>query len=288
VASSQYSRTRALVPSAADTSRGVDEVRAESWTHLQELLYDESWQEELGRFRSDRVFRGHGDAASDLTTSLARLGGDYPRLERHLLRNFRKYAHRDTGDETFWDWLALAKHHGLPTRVLDWTHSPFVALHFATATAAALERDGVVWSIDYVRAAEHLPSRLRELLRDEGSNSFTTEMVARAAPTLAELDALADDDDFALFLEPPSLDDRIVNQYAIFSLMSSPDARLDEWAERRPGLARRIVVPAALKWEVRDKLDQANVTERVLFPGLDGIARWLTRHYSPRRGMMQP
>lgn len=261
----------------------MDEIRAESWSHLQELLYEESWKPDLGRFRSDRVFRGHGDAASDLTTSLARLGGGYAELERHLLRNFRKYAHRDTRYESFWDWLAVAKHHGLPTRVLDWTHSPYVGLHFATATQAALDRDGVVWSVDYVRAAEHLPERLRRILREEGSNSFTTEMVERAASSLAELDALAEGgEDFVLFLEPPSLDERIVNQYALFSLMSSPEARLDEWLERRPGLARRIVVPAELKWEVRDKLDQANVTERVLFPGLDGIARWLTRHYSPR------
>ena len=81
----------------------MDEVRAESWGHLQELLYEESWQEELGRFRSDRVFRGQQDSASDLTTSLTRLGGDYGRLERHLLRNFRKYAHRDTRYESFWD-----------------------------------------------------------------------------------------------------------------------------------------------------------------------------------------
>jgi hypothetical protein len=260
----------------------VEEVRAESWGHLQELLYEGSWQEELGRFRSDRVFRGHQNAASELTTSLARLRGPYADLERHLLRNFRKYAHRDTRNETFWDWLAVAKHHGLPTRVLDWTHSPYVALHFATASTSAYGDDGAVWSVDYVQAARHLPQALRRILDEEGSNSFTTDMVARAATTLAELDRLAEDDDFVLFLEPPSLDDRIVNQYALFSLMSSPEARLDRWLEERPGLARRIVVPAELKWEVRDKLDQANVTERVLFPGLDGIARWLQRHYAPR------
>ena len=260
----------------------MDEIRAESWTHLQELLYEDSWQEQLGRFRSDRVFRGEGDAANELTTSLARIGGEYADLERHLLRNFRKYAYRDTRNETFWDWLAVAKHHGLPTRVLDWTHSPYVALHFATATPTTYDRDGVVWSVDYVQAAQHLPAALRELVHDEGSNSFSTEMIERAAEGLAELEALAEGEDFVVFLEPPSLDDRIVNQYALFSLMSSATARLDEWLEARPGLARRIVVPAELKWEVRDKLDQANVTERVLFPGLDGIALWLTRHYSPR------
>jgi hypothetical protein len=120
------------------------------------------------------------------------------------------------------------------------------------------------------------------VLAEERSNVFTTEMLSRVASSLDELDALRETDDFVVFFEPPSLDERIANQYALFSLMSSPTARLDDWLGERPDIARRIVIPAELKWEVRDKLDQANVTERVLFPGLDGLSAWLARHYSPR------
>ena len=261
----------------------MEEIRVGSWTELNERLFDDTWQERLGRHRSNVAYRGRASAAEGLQTSLQRLGGDPEALEEPLLRSFRRYARRgDVPYDSTWNWLALARHHGLPTRLLDWTYSPYVALHFATTALDRYHEDGVVWTLDYVRAHELLPAPLQEGVRDEGANVFTAEMIDRVARRRSELDHLAEDDDFVLFLEPPSFDDRIVNQYALFSLMSSARASLDEWCVQHSDLVRRIVIPAELKWEVRDKLDQANITERVLFPGLDGLSRWLRRYYLPR------
>jgi len=66
-------------------------------------------------------------------------------------------------------------------------------------------------------------------------------------------------------------------------MMSTATARLDDWLAHHPDLVYRVIVPKELKWEVRDKLDQANVTERVLFPGLDGLSRVLKRIYTPKK-----
>ena len=265
----------------------MDEIRVESWAELHERLFADSWQEALGRFRSNFAFRGGGDATERLVPTLARLGQEARGLEAHLLRNFRKYALRtDVPADSVWNWLALGKHHGLPTRLLDWTYSPHVALHFATASLDAYDRDGIVWLVDYVGVHELVPAPLRRALEHEGANVFTTEMLTDTAATVDELEQLAGEP-FALFLEPPSLDDRIVNQYALFSLVSDVALALDDWLAQHPALARRLLVPAALKWEVRDKLDQANVTERVLFPGLDGLSAWLARHYLPRSAPSQ-
>jgi FRG domain len=259
----------------------VEEIRVDSWSELQEQLYADSWNDELGLHRSNYAFRGRPVASEDLTTSLARLGADTRAIERPLLRHFRKYAARDAVPvDSTWNWLALAQHHGLPTRLLDWTYSPYVALHFATARARTFDEDGAVWMVDYVRAHELAPRKLREQLEPEAANVFTTEMIAAVASDFAELDGLGDD--FVVFVEPPSFDERIVNQYALFSLSDVP---LDPWLEKHPDLTRKLVIPAELKWEVRDKLDQANITERVLFPGLDGLSRWLARYYAPRKGV---
>ncbi len=266
---------------AKGTSFGV-EIRVSSWSELHEQLFADSWQEDLGLFRSRFAFRGCGRADANLASALARLGGDAAERERHLVRNFRKYAARDAVPaDSPWNWLALGQHHGLPTGLLDWTFSPYVALHFATDNLAHFGRDAAVWLVDYVQAHRLLPVALRDRVTEgKGAIVFTTELLAELVPVLDDLASFGDD--FVLFVEPPSFDERIVNQYALFSLTSRPDLPLHEWLGERPDLWRKLVIPAELKWEVRDKLDQANVTERVLFPGLDGLSRWLARHYLPR------
>ena len=262
-------------------SDAVSELRVDSWIALQEALFDSSWQDGIGRHRSNYVFRGVPRASHGLETSLQT--GGFEAHERHLLTSFRKYALRNAvhGDWV-WNWLSLAKHHGLPTRLLDWTYSPYVAMHFATHDIRHFGEDASIWCVDYRRTNELLPKPLRKVLEDDDMNILTTEMLNRAATTLAEFDRLGSHE-FVVFFEPPSLDERIVNQFALFSLPSSPTMSLEQLLQQREPACRRIVIPAALKWEIRDKLDQANITERVLFPGLDGLSQWLKRYFTDRK-----
>ncbi len=265
---------------------------ARSWSHLIELLYADTWNADLRRHRSPYVFHGSHDARFPLRTSLQRLGGDLRANERHLLRNFRKYAQRDAGGgDSLWHWLALGQHHSLPTRLLDFTYSPLVALHFATRDLQHFGHDGVIWMVNHARSNDHLPRPLHERLAQEGSQVFTVELLQAAtlagpltpgpfdASALSTLEGLSDTP-FLVFLEPPSLDQRIVQQYALFGFLSSPDEAMDDWLAAREGICTRVVIPSRLKWQVRDHLDQSNVNERTLFPDLTGLARWLELYYT--------
>lgn len=277
------------------------DIVIQSWSELQDELFRGSWNESIQRFRSPFVFRGLSDGAYQLETSLMRLDGSYWQLERHLLRNFRKYARFDSFEVgSFWHLLSLAQHHGLPTRLLDWTYSPYIALHFATSSLDRFDADGAIWVVDYEKVHDLLPQKLRKLLRTEGAQAFTVELLTDLIPqnkrcsaadassfhevveTLNTFDGLGELEEFLLFFEPPSMNERIVNQFALFSVMPNPRRKIDDWLGNRLELYRKIVIPSEMKWECRDKLDQCNITERVLFPGLDGLSSWLKRQYSPK------
>ena len=144
------------------------DVHVSSWSELQSKLYEGSWQPNLKRFRSPFAFRGLSNSSYIPETTLTRLGGEYRLREQSLLRNFRKYAHRNaTERDSLWNWIALAQHHGLPTRLLDWSFSPYVALHFATVNRTQWNHDAMIWCVDCVKLKKQLPTKLQRRLKQE-------------------------------------------------------------------------------------------------------------------------
>jgi hypothetical protein len=262
-----------------------NETIVESWTELMETFEkDFSVGDHAGRHRSYKVYRGMWDASWKLLSSLQRVNRRYVEIERHLLRNFQKYAPQNSVVfNTFWNWLTLAQHHGLPTRLVDWTYSPFIALHFALEklTKQVPATDAAIWSLNLKGLQQTLPAEVSERFRKDDASTFTYEALDDLWKTLDILNS-NEKDDFLIFFEPPSFNDRIINQYALLCTTRNPRTIISDWLAERPGLYSKTIIPAALKWEFRDRLDQLNVTERILYPGLDGLCDWLKRWYSEK------
>ena len=237
-----------------------------------------------GRRRDTGIYRGASEADAPLLTTLDRLGGTSPShtkadLEEHVLRNFIRYSRPHLGTESVdeWELLVSAQHHGVPTRLLDWTYSPLVAAFFATRP----NDDGcdrAVWRLDWqaVHVAFGFPP-LALLIKDldalPGWGSLTPwKLFARSRK----------EPPFACVLEPPSLDQRIVAQAAVFTLCS------DKWASFDAFLASHDLASAITKYvfpkkeiaRLRDQLDLVGVDERRLFPDLDGVAAAIRRYYA--------
>jgi len=115
------------------------------------------------QFRLSRwVFRGQPNAIWPLQPSLERFATsirDRPQaVEKYGFTEFRRHAHHylsaTPDNEDKLEWLALMRHHGAPSRLLDFTKSPYVAAFFATATAEEKE-SAAIWAIDSLAIRRH-------------------------------------------------------------------------------------------------------------------------------------
>lgn len=80
-------------------------------------------------------------------------------------------------------------------------------------------------------------------------------------------------------VEPPSIDQRIVNQYSFFTVMPNGIKDIEKFLDENTENTVKYEIDKSLKWDIRDILDQLNMNERMIYPGKDGIAKWLARHY---------
>ena len=82
-----------------------------------------------------------------------------------------------------------------------------------------------------------------------------------------------------VLIEPPSIDQRIINQYSYFSVIPKEIKDIEEFLEVNTSNTVKYTIDKSLKWRIRDMLDQMNINERIAYPGLDGLTRWIKRHY---------
>ena len=271
----------------------INNIQISTIEQLNDLFWDQREEGEIERYRSNCLYRGLPNEKFHLATSLKRnCKHKKENLELAILRNFTKYAEMEDSSlkVSVWRQMIVGQHHGLPTRLLDWTYSPLVALHFATSGDALSEMNTlncVLWKIDIDEINTLLPESYRDMLLKESAHLMTTDMLdtlIRETDAVKRYDSDMESKAMVL-LEPPSIDQRIVNQYSYFSVIpvgmehDNDDLGIEQFLEKYTDRTVKYTINAKLKWRIRDMLDHMNMNERIIFPGLDGLSKWLTRHY---------
>ena len=195
--------------------------------------------------RGQWVFRGHSDQAYQLRPLVGRGGhtsASDEKYEASLFRVFKREAgtHLSPAPATDWEWLAVAQHHGLPTRLLDWSHNPLVALYFAVATNDA--KAGEVLALN-------APTKATE--RSVTGSPFEISRPSKYYPNIVS--------------------PRIRAQEGLFIACSSPANALDGNL-RTDWKLQRYSVPAEAKQRLRYELYRLGVHQSALFPDIDGLA----------------
>lgn len=249
-----------------------------------ELMTEQKFDDGIQRYRSPYLYRGLPNQKYCLMTSLQRnCKNKQGNIEGSILRNFTKYAAIEDCQlkESIWRQLIIGQHHGLPTRLLDWTYSPLIGLHFATSgedLTCMNQHDGVLWKIDIEEINSLLPSEYKSALALEKAYLFTVDMLMHLVNDLDKYDNDMGESSIVL-LEPPSIDQRIINQYSYFSIIPKNVRNIEDFFDNNTSNTVKYVIDRNLRWQIRDMLDQMNVNERVVYPGLDGLSAWLKRHY---------
>ena len=229
------------------------------------------WSEGLNGW----AFRGHQSADWLLINSLSRQLTQFCpdettwRIrESRALRIFRRKAHiyldaRHAIEDDL-RCLSMMQHHGAPTRLLDFTKSPFVAAFFALENSTS---DAAVFALNTPALWNLAPSfdlsLTREVIDPRQPGGYARHFASSLNPIL-------------WCGEPAEMDRRLVAQSGLFVVPGQIHLTLDQilrhYQATQP-LLKKIVLPHGLRAQAMQSLYRMNITHATLFPDLDGLAR---------------
>lgn len=247
-------------------------------------------------------FRGQSNVNYELTSTLDRFKKkEKPSNEKLLIRQFKKIANNYLSSEilpkTSFEWLSLMQHYGIPTRLLDVTSSPFIALYFAVKDWEN-EADAVVWSFSPNRIHECSLNRLK-------TADFPLSIPERPYGGYGHLPEFLSNDLFdetfmtgkykvAMILEPERAEKRLSQQQGAFLVTSGWelstqevlfDVMFDEdhlsektrhMKGRLDGTVGKVVISGRIKEKVFRTLLNMNINASTLFPDIYGAAQYVT------------
>lgn len=279
------------------------EIKPETWLELKD------WYWALGA-GTDWVFRGQQDEKWDICSSLERaipswwdkgskkqkkeIGEFLGYSEEKLFGKFSERVEQfaslgETAADTVLGKLALMQHHGVPTRLIDWTDSPYVATFFAIENASAPEGKCAVWAISSQWCQEKSAMAVRKKLNlkpaDFGNHTdFSLDHVLSETILKGSTPLVAP-------LRPLKLNIRIASQQGLFLCQGDLNMTFMEnlrslGEEELPQMLYKFVFPAHWRPEIFHDLFNMNIGPQTLFPGLDGFAKsirlrmvWETESY---------
>jgi hypothetical protein len=248
-------------------------VAFDSWAEFQDFVADPGYR--------NWAFRGQADARWPLHSSLSRYLLDHrihrdawPIQEERIGRIFRRKGHlfldHIPDEDDAFQWLALMQHHGAPTRLLDFTWSPFVAAFFALERATV---PAAVWAISFpeVWRAEHrLPGR---------RGTVRAEDLAMRTPGVYQEVFLPNTLPFVSAGEPMIMNQRLVAQSGTFVVPGVLDRPVEDLLAAYPApdetVLKLLLDTERMRDEAMYALYSMNLTNATLFPGIDGMARSL-------------
>jgi FRG domain len=271
-----------------------------------------SWNELLSEYHNfderhtdsehEWVFRGQPDCTDRLRTTLERVREQFnvpwaelQDLEDNLLRQFQRRAHHYVGDlpktDDVFEWLALMRHYGAPTRILDCSYAFFTGVYFAVEEAT---KDCALWAVDL----GWLRKRAEDKFRAEVEDLFERDNNLKSGEFFARVFKRNPPSALVYSVNPLRLNERLTLQQGLFLCPGDITKSFEEnfSALQEPGeilndhLKQFILKTSdpGFKKEIIRHLQRMNINRATLFPGLDGFAKSLNTAVAVREILLMP